>query len=69
MNSVRKRFTFSDEGRKLARRLWHGNLNDIPVGLAYDFELRYIIENNRADGFRGSSARVAAAKAELAVRA
>ena len=56
------------EEQKIARRRWHGNLNVIPVEIAYDFELRWIIENDRAEGFRGSKARVAAARREMESR-
>jgi hypothetical protein len=56
------------EDQKRARRRWHGDLNLIPVEIAYEFELRYVIENNADDGFRGSPARVAAAKRELTDR-
>ena len=51
--------------QKIARRRWHGNLNQIPLSIAYDFELRYIIKNDPAEGFHGSRARIAAARSEL----
>lgn len=56
--------------QKIARRKWRGNLNRIPVEIAYDFELRLIIDNDPAwpNGFNGSPARVAAARRELAAR-
>lgn len=53
---------------KQVRRKWQGNLNKIPLAIAYDFELRLIIDNNPADGFRGSPARIEAAKRELTRR-
>lgn len=57
------------EEQKIARWHWRGrDLNLIPVEIAYDFELGYIVENNAADGFHGSPARVAAAKRELKAR-
>ena len=57
-----------NESQKHARRRWRGDLNNIPVEIAYGFELGYIIENNAADGFRGSLARVLSAKQELVTR-
>lgn len=56
------------ERTKTARRRWHGTLNQIPLSIAYEFELEWIIENDPAAGFRGSPARVAAARSELARR-
>ena len=41
------------------------NLNEKPLGKCYAFELRWIIQNSRADGFRGSKRRVAAAREEM----
>lgn len=67
--SEHERFTFDTEGRNRVRRQWHGNLNQIPVSYAYDFELRLIVANDPADGFHGSPARIAAAREELAARA
>jgi hypothetical protein len=56
------------EVRNWRRRNWRGDLNRIPVEIAYDFELCYIIENNAADGFHGSRTRIAAARRELNAR-
>lgn len=57
-----------NNSQKAARRRWRGNLNHIPVSIAYDFELQYIIDNKRSDGFHSSPSRIEAAKAELAAR-
>lgn len=58
----------SDRLSKL-RRQYRGTLNDIPLSIAYAFELRIIIENKREDGMRGSMARIEGARMELNRRA
>jgi hypothetical protein len=45
------------------------NLNEKPLGQCYAFELRWIIQNDRAEGFRGSARRIAEAREELERRA